>query len=302
MVKVSFISVMGLSSIMVAGGMLAGGCLSANEDADRQPPAGASEALSLGSVVVPEELYIGDSGRLWAIDSVSGGGYILNDDQANPDAMAALGTYVFEVLDDAYFPNARLMKVDLKTGHFTELTPGLNWAGTEAIAALGSYLYIVKADTLWRVSATTGAVAPYSDYPDAWAGTEAMAAAGDGLYVAQLGSLYRVNVNTGSVVAFSDYPNDWAGTEAMAAIGDGLYVAQQGSLWKTNIGNGSLRGNVTSFSDYPNDWAGTNAMAARNGAVYAVQVGALWRISTSTGGVVQLGGLSWTGTTGMATR
>jgi hypothetical protein len=241
----------------------------------------------------PEELYISSSNRLWAVDAGTGAGSTVNDDdQANPVAMAAASGDVFEIFGS---PSKRLYKIGLVTGGYVDVTPGLTWDGTEAMTALGNYLYIVSASTMWRVDKRTGEAAPFGDYAPYWAGTVAMAAVGDGVYAVQADTLYKLNVNNGSVSLFGEDPTTWAGTESMAATGDGVYAVTQGAFWKVNINNGRVNW-------MGNDWAGTPAMTAKNGYVYAASVGWLWRVNTSNGDTIQLGSLPWDGTRAMAVR
>lgn len=257
------------------------------------------EAANVTPLAVPEELYIGKSNYLYAIDSTSGSGYLLNADQPYTIAMASTGGFIYLVLDNIYFPqNKRLYKVNPSTGAYTEVSPGRSWANTEAMTALNGYVYVVEGGTLWRVNGSNGAVEPFSDYPDGWGGTEAMAAVAGAIFAIQGGTLWAVNVSNGDVAPFSAYPDGWAGTEAMAAHGLDLYAVQGGTLWRVNL----LYGFVTPFSAYPNGWEGTTAMTARDGHVFAVQAGVLWKVNTSNGGVSQVGSLSWTGTTAMAAR
>jgi len=67
------------------------------------------------------------------------------------------------------------------------------------MAATGDSAYAAQAGTLWRINVSTGAVAPFSAYPNDWAGTEAMTARNGVLYVAQAGALWTVNTANGGV-------------------------------------------------------------------------------------------------------
>ena len=167
-----------------------------------------------------------------------------------------------------------------------------------AMAATRGLLYEVVGGQLRRVNPETGAVVPFSAYPDGWSGTEAMTALGDSLYAVQAGTLWRVNVNDGSVSAFGDYSDSWAGTEAMTALGDSLYAVQAGTLWRVNVNNGS----ISAFGAYADNWPGTAALAARDGFIYGVQADALWRVRISNGSIEQIGVSSWAGTRAMVAR
>jgi hypothetical protein len=280
----------------------AAGCTGALEEpaidmeaSDKVGGRAVAEATDVALLAVPEELYIGKTNYLYAVDSTTGSGYKLNPDQPFTVAMASTGGFIYLILDSSH---SRLYKVTPSTGAYNEVSPGASWPNTDAMTALGGYVYAVQGGTLWRVSGSNGLVEPFSDYPDGWSGTEAMAAVGGMIYAVQGGTLWRVNVSNGDVSPFSDYPDGWAGTEAMGAYGSYVYAVQGGTLWRVNVANGS----VAPFSNYPDGWAGTAAMTARDGYIFAVQAGTLWKVNTLGGGVSQVGSLSWAGTTAMAAR
>jgi hypothetical protein len=239
-----------------------------------------------------EELYISNGCGLNAVDSENGRNHPVDQRTADPHAVAALGDFVYEVVD------GKLTQFNVNTravSPFKLYADG--WAGTEAMTALGDSLYIVQGGTLWRARPSDGWTYPFSAYPDGWSGTEAMAASGGFLYLVQGGTLWSVHVASGAVDPLGAYPHGWEGTEALAARGDFVYAVQGGTLWSVHVPSGA----VDPFSAYPHGWEGTEAMAARGDFVYAVQGGTLWSVHIPSGSVDPLGG-SWTAIAGIVAR
>jgi hypothetical protein len=256
---------------------------------DRQ---GNTQLATAAASYVPEELYIAKGWQLFAIDQNTGAGYTYVSDNAEMPVMASTGGYIYTV------NYGNMLKINPTAYPIPDPgTPpfGTGWGGTEAMTALGSYVYAVQGGTLWRVNAGDGATIPFSDYPNGWDGTEAMTAIGSYLYAVQGGTLWRVNLSNGDVEPFSDYPTGWDGTEAMTAYGSYIYAVQGGTLWSVNVNNGD----VTPFSNYPTGWDGTLAITARDGHLYAVQGSSLWKVNISTESVAQLGNGAWDRTTSM---
>jgi len=197
-----------------------------------------------------QSLYISNGSGLHSVNKTTGKGDVIDATPSDPDAMASLRGFVYEVV------NGQLNRVDVTTGAVTPFSDyPTAWQGTQAMTALGDSLYIIQLDTLYRVHAN-GAVEPFSNYPTAWQGTEAMAATGDSLYIVQNGTMYRVR-NDGAVWAFGDYADNWAGTKAMAAKDGVVYGVQEDALWSLQVSNGSVAevGNQS--------WPATSAMVAR---------------------------------------
>jgi hypothetical protein len=246
----------------------------------------------IATTYVPEELYINNGYEMKAIDYNTGTGYTYYHDNSPFVAMASTNGFIFGI---AY---GELWRSDPTTNaSYTPFGPyGTGWGGTEAMTALGSYVYAIQGGTLWRVSASNGAVAAFGDYSDGWAGTEAMTAIGSYIYAVQGGTLWRVNTSSGAVSTFSNYPNNWAGTVAMAATGSYVYAVQGGVLWRTNTSSGAISTLGTG------SWPSTAAMTAKDGYVFIVDSGLLWKVNTTTGAISQLGSLSWPYTMSMTAR
>ncbi len=243
---------------------------------------------------IPQDLYVGRGYGTLAISSVSGTGYFFNPDQPPNIAMASTGGSIYSIIEAGNtYSQPSLYRLNPTSGAFTELSSV--WANTDAMTAWGGFLYAIQGGTLWRVTASSGARAPFSAYPYGWEGTEAMAALDNFMYAIQGGTLWRVNLVNGSVSTYSAYPNGWGGTEAMAATNGGVFAVQGGTLWRVSTSNGS----VAPFGAFPEGWGGTLAMTARSGFLYIVQGGVMWKVSTFNGSVAQLGTVSWNGTTAM---
>jgi len=235
----------------------------------------------------PEELYISESSQLYAIDNTTGAGYLRNADEPYVNAMASTNGFIYAAIG---FPSETriLYKINVSATGYTDLTPGINWANTNIMAAVGGFLYLVDGSTLWKINANTGTRSTLG--ARSWDGAEAMTALGSYVYIIDDGLLWRVSTSTGVASTFGS--GSWVGIPAMAASGNYVYAVDDGDLWRVNVNTASIE----TFSP-GTTWNSTVAMTALNGYVYAVDSNQLWKVNGTNGAISLLtpSGYTWAG-------
>lgn len=140
--------------------------------------------------------------------------------------------------------NGSLLKVDLTNGKATALG-GASWTSVTSMAFFvngkttqAGDLYIVNANSLYRVNSSTGAGGVIGT-SGAWTGATSLAAAKpkpisspSGLYLFQNNRIMQIDPTTGAIVSQSG--TSWAGTTAMTELQGMLYVTKSGILYKVN--------------------------------------------------------------------
>jgi hypothetical protein len=174
--------------------------------------------------------------------------------------------------------NDTLYRVDPNDGSWDDL--GENWpVDPIAMTALGSYLYIIENDTLYRVDPNDGS---WDNLGKNWpVAPIAMTALGSYLYIIENDTLYRVDPNDGS---WDNLGKNWpVDPIAMTALGSYLYVIENDTLYRVDPNDGS-------WDNLGKNWpVDPIAMTALGSYLYVIENDTLYRVDPNDGSWDNLG-------------
>lgn len=132
-----------------------------------------------------------------------------------------------------------LYRIELEHGHATMLG-GRAWVGSTSMTYLDyngtlADLFIVQANSLWRVNSNTGARFRLGT-AGAWSGETSMTTTNRQLYIYQNNRLWQVNPSDGATTQLGGAY--WAGTTSMTALNGSLYVIEGDHLHRVDPSNG----------------------------------------------------------------
>ena len=180
-----------------------------------------------------------------------------------------------------------------------ELVPKAPWQVPPIeMIGLGSSLYVIENQRLWRVDPSTGAYQPRVPATDQnpWKVPPiAMATLGSSLYIIENQRLWKVDPDTGAYqlkVPAGD-PNPWRVPPiAMTALGNSLYVIENERLWKVDPNTGAYQLKVPAGDSHP--WrVAPIALAAWKDVLFVIENQRLWRVDHSTGGYRTVDNISY---------
>jgi hypothetical protein len=185
--------------------------------------------------------------------------------------------------------NSRFYQLDPTNGNYTQLG-GAVWAGTEAMTSLGSYVYAVNNSRIYRIDPSNGT---YTQIGSAvWTGTDAMTTYGGYLYIVENSRFYQVDPSTGTYTQLGGAV--WTNSEAMTTLGSYIYIVQNSRLYQVDPATGAYTQQGGAV------WTGTEAMSAIGSYLYIIENDMYYKVDPSTGNYTRLGGFVWAGTDGMA--